>query len=126
MVANHLLQLLALTAMEAPVTFDADDVRDKKIEVLRSITPMTPEQVAERSVRIHYAAGESEGESVAGWREEPEVPAHSRTETFPALDLRIDNWRWAGSEGPTDADALLARNGHRWRAIADNVGACAR
>ncbi|MBK1621821.1 glucose-6-phosphate dehydrogenase [Lamprobacter modestohalophilus] len=96
MVANHLLQLLALTAMEAPVTFDADAVRDKKIEVWRSITPMTPEQVAERTVRAQYSAGESEGASVAGWLEEPKVPASSRTETFAALDLRIDNWRWAG------------------------------
>ena len=96
MVANHLLQLLALTAMEAPVTFDADAVRDKKIEVWRSIAPMSPEQVAERTLRAQYAAGEVEGESVAGWLDEPKVPADSRTETFAALDLRIDNWRWAG------------------------------
>ena len=58
--------------------------------------PMSPEQVAERTVRAQYSAGESEGEAVAGWLEEPKVPASSRTETFAALDLRIDNWRWAG------------------------------
>jgi glucose-6-phosphate 1-dehydrogenase len=96
MVANHLMQLLALTAMEAPVAFDADAVRDKKIEVWRSIAPMTPEQVAERTVRAQYGAGTAEGAEVAGWCNEPEVPADSRTETFAALELQIDNWRWAG------------------------------
>ncbi|NBC12671.1 MAG: glucose-6-phosphate dehydrogenase [Gammaproteobacteria bacterium] len=96
MVANHLLQLLALTAMEAPVAFDADAVRDKKIEVWRSIAPMSAEQVAERTVRAQYAPGRVEGAEVAGWREEPRVPADSRTETFAALELHIDNWRWAG------------------------------
>lgn len=96
MVANHLLQLLALTAMEAPVTFDADAVRDKKIEVWRSIRPMTPEDVMEHTVRAQYATGAVEGDPVPGWLEERSVPADSRTETYAALDLRIDNWRWAG------------------------------
>ncbi len=96
MVANHLMQLLALTAMEAPVAFDADAVRDKKIEVWRSIRPMTPEEVAARTVRARYAAGTVGAETVPGWLEEPEVPADSRAETYAALDLRIDNWRWAG------------------------------
>ncbi|MDT8385611.1 MAG: glucose-6-phosphate dehydrogenase, partial [Gammaproteobacteria bacterium] len=96
MVANHLMQLLAHTAMEAPVAFDADAVRDKKIEVWRSMRPMTPEEVARRTVRAQYAAGTIDGEPVPGWREEPGVPADSRTETYTALDLRIDNWRWAG------------------------------
>jgi len=96
MVANHLMQLLALTTMEAPVAFDADAVRDKKIEVWRSIRPMTPEEVAARSVRAQYTAGTSNAENVPGWREEAGVPADSRTETYAALDLRIDNWRWAG------------------------------
>ncbi|MBI1283299.1 MAG: glucose-6-phosphate dehydrogenase [Thiobacillus sp.] len=96
MVANHLMQLLALTAMEAPVAFDADAVRDKKIEVWRSIRPMTPEEVASRTVRAQYAAGESDGEAVPGWLEEAGVPAESRTDTYAALEFRIDNWRWAG------------------------------
>jgi len=96
MVANHLMQLLALTAMEAPVGFDADAVRDKKIEVWRSIAPMTLDEVAERTVRAQYGTGTVEGAAVAGWCDEPEVPADSRTETFAALELQIDNWRWAG------------------------------
>jgi glucose-6-phosphate 1-dehydrogenase len=96
MVANHLLQLLALTAMEAPVAFDADAVRDKKTEVWRGMRPMRADEVAERTVRAQYAAGESLGASVPGWREEPGVPADSRAETYVGLDLRIDNWRWAG------------------------------
>jgi len=96
MVANHLMQLLALTAMEAPVAFDADAVRDKKIEVWRSIRPMTPEQVARHTVRAQYRGGSIDGAAVPGWLEEEGVPAESRTETYAALDLRIDNWRWAG------------------------------
>lgn len=96
MVANHLMQLLALTAMEAPVAFDADAVRDKKIEVWRSIRPMTPEDVAARTVRAQYTAGPIDGTRAAGWLEEKGVPADSHTETYAALDLRIDNWRWAG------------------------------
>ncbi len=96
MVANHLMQLLALTAMEAPVAFDADAVRDKKIEVWRSIRPMTPEEVADRTVRAQYRAGIIAGESQTGWLEETGVPADSRTETYAALEFRIDNWRWAG------------------------------
>jgi glucose-6-phosphate 1-dehydrogenase len=96
MVANHLMQLLALTAMEAPVAFDADAVRDKKIEVWRSIRPMTPQDVASRTVRAQYTTGRVDGEIVPGWREESGVPADSRTETYAALEFRIDNWRWAG------------------------------
>lgn len=96
MVANHLMQLLALTAMEAPVTFDADAVRDKKIEVWRSIRPMTTEEVTNRTVRAQYTAGSVDGKSVPGWREESGVPADSRTETYAALEFHIDNWRWAG------------------------------
>lgn len=96
MVANHLMQLLALTAMEAPVAFDADAVRDKKIEVWRSIRPMTPEEVAVRTVRARYDAGTISGQAVPGWLEEPGVPVGTRAETYAALDLRIDNWRWAG------------------------------
>ena len=96
MVANHLMQLLALTAMEAPVAFDADAVRDKKTEVWRSIRPMTPEQVAAHTVRAQYQSGTMAGEPVPGWLAEDDVPQDSRTETYAALELHIDNWRWAG------------------------------
>lgn len=96
MVANHLMQLLALTAMEAPVAFDADAVRDKKIEVWRSIRPMSPEEIRRHTVRAQYGPGTVAGEPVPGWLNESGVARESRTETYAALDLRIDNWRWAG------------------------------
>ncbi|SCZ53367.1 glucose-6-phosphate dehydrogenase [Thiohalomonas denitrificans] len=96
MVANHLMQLLALTAMEAPVAFDADAVRDKKIEVWRSIRPMTPEEVSRRTVRAQYRAGRVGDTGVPGYREEAGVAPDSRTETYTALELHVDNWRWAG------------------------------
>ncbi len=96
MVANHLLQLLALTAMEAPVALDADAVHDRKTDVWRSIRPMTPAEVAARTVRAQYVAGAVDGDRVPGWLEEPGVRPESRTETYTALDLRIDNWRWGG------------------------------
>ncbi len=96
MVVNHLMQLLALTAMEAPVAFDADTVRNKKIEVWRSIRPMTPEDVATHTLRAQYAAGTNDGQQVPGWLEEAGVPPDSRTESYAALELHIDNWRWAG------------------------------
>ena len=96
MVANHLMQLLALTAMEVPVSFDADAVRDKKVEVWRSIQPMTPDQVASRTVRGQYTAGAIDGMAAPGWLNETGVPADSRTETYAALELSIDNWRWSG------------------------------
>ncbi|HET7114375.1 MAG TPA: glucose-6-phosphate dehydrogenase, partial [Pyrinomonadaceae bacterium] len=81
MVANHLLQLLTLTAMEPPVAFDADSVREEKVQVLRSIRRLTPEQVAERTVRAQYGPGESDGETVAGYRDESGVKKESVTET---------------------------------------------
>lgn len=96
MVANHLLQLLALTAMEPPIAFDADAVRDQKVQVWRSIHPMTPAEVAERTVRGQYGAGLMEGEKVPGYRDEQGVAKDSSTETFAAVEFRIDNWRWAG------------------------------
>ena len=96
MVANHLLQLLTLTAMEPPVAFDADSVREQKVQVLRSIRPMNLEEVARRTVRGQYAAGAIGGKPVPGYREEPGVNPHSVTETFAAVEFYIDNWRWAG------------------------------
>jgi glucose-6-phosphate 1-dehydrogenase len=96
MVANHMLQLLMLTAMEPPVNFDADSVRGHKVEVLRAITPMTREEVAKRTVRGQYGPGEIDGKTVPGYRQEPGVNANSRTETYAAVEFHIDNWRWAG------------------------------
>jgi glucose-6-phosphate 1-dehydrogenase len=96
MVANHLLQLLALTAMEPPIEFEADSVRGQKVQVLRSIRPMTVEEVAKRTVRGQYGAGEIGGKQVAGYREEAGVNPTSVTETYAAVEFYIDNWRWAG------------------------------
>ncbi len=96
MVANHLLQLLALTAMEPPVAFDADSVREEKVQVFRSIRPMTSEQVADLTVRGQYGTGSVDGQSVPGYREEQGVAPNSNTETFVAIEFHIDNWRWSG------------------------------
>jgi glucose-6-phosphate 1-dehydrogenase len=96
MVANHLLQLLALTAMEPPVAFDAESVRQQKVQVLRAIRPMTVEEVARRTFRGQYGPGQVDGKPAPGYREERGVKPDSITETYVALTLSIDNWRWAG------------------------------
>jgi glucose-6-phosphate 1-dehydrogenase len=96
MVSNHLLQLLALTAMEPPVSFDADSVRDEKAKALRAIRPLANEDVLTSAVRGQYGPGTVDGENVPGYRSEPKVAPDSCTETFVALRLMIDNWRWAG------------------------------
>jgi glucose-6-phosphate 1-dehydrogenase len=95
MVQNHLFQLLALTAMEPPNSFDADRVRDERVKVLRSIRPFTPELVAHDVVRGQYIAGAVDGKPSVGYREEPTVAPTSDTETYVAMKLLIDNWRWA-------------------------------
>ena len=96
MVANHLLQLLALTAMEPPVAMDADSVREEKTQVWRSIPKMTPEVVAQRTVRGQYGPGEIDSERVLGYRDENRVATDSLIETFVAVEFRIENWRWGG------------------------------
>ncbi|MGH7313596.1 MAG: glucose-6-phosphate dehydrogenase [Candidatus Rokuibacteriota bacterium] len=96
MVQNHLLQLLCLIAMEPPVTFDAAAVRDEKNKVLQAIRPIDPARVDEVAVRGHYTAGFVQGRPVVGYRQEKGVSPDSRTETFTALQLLVDNWRWAG------------------------------
>ncbi len=93
---NHLMQLLALVAMEPPATFDADALRDEKVKVLRAIEPMARDEVAGSVVRGQYGPGWVAGESVAGYRGEPEVDPVSETETFVAARLFVDDWRWAG------------------------------
>jgi len=96
LVQNHMLQLLTLVCMEPPSSFEADKVRDEKVKVLEAITPPTPEEVAESTVRAQYTAGVSGGEEVRGYLEEDDVPGDSQTETYAALRLEVHNWRWAG------------------------------
>jgi glucose-6-phosphate 1-dehydrogenase len=95
MVANHMLQLLMLTAMEPPVAFDADSVREQKVQVLRAVRPMSTEEVAQYTVRGQYGPGEIDGKPVPGYRQEKGVQANSLTETYVAVEFRVDNWRWA-------------------------------
>jgi glucose-6-phosphate 1-dehydrogenase len=95
-VQNHGLQLMAMFAMEPPVEFAAEDLRDEKLKVLRGVKPMTAEEVAANTVRGQYVSGWVEGEKVPSYRDEPEVAPDSETETFVALKLAIDSWRWAG------------------------------
>jgi glucose-6-phosphate 1-dehydrogenase len=96
LVQNHMLQLLTLLCMEPPVTFSADDVRDEKVKVLHAIRPPTVDEVAQMSVPAQYTAGVSGGERVIGYLDEEGVPKDSHTETYVALRLIVDNWRWAG------------------------------
>jgi glucose-6-phosphate 1-dehydrogenase len=96
MVPNHMFQLLAMTAMEAPNSFDADAVRAEKAKVVQAIHPLTEARAVECVVRGQYRAGALHGRPVAGYREEPGVAAGSDTETYVAMKLGIDNWRWAG------------------------------
>ncbi len=96
MVQNHLLQLLCLVAMEPPVTFDAEHVRDEKTKVLKGLHPIRREEVDRVAVRGQYEAGALLGQPVRGYREEPGVAPGSTTETYAAARLEVGNWRWAG------------------------------
>src|SRR5881275_2850183 len=96
LIQNHLLQLLMLTSMEPPVSFNADDIRDEKVKVLHAIKPPTVEEVHEMAVRAQYSAGTAGGKDVPGYLEEDGVSPESTTETFAAVRLKVDNWRWAG------------------------------
>jgi len=95
MIPNHILQLVTLTAMEPPVSFEADSVRDEQAKILQAIQPFEPEDVLQRAVRGQYGDGTVDGKSVASYRAEEKVAPTSNTETFAALKLSIDNWRWA-------------------------------
>src|SRR5689334_20326364 len=110
MVPKHLLQLLALTAMEPAVAFDANSVREEKVQVLRSIRRLKPEEVAERTVRAQYGPGEINGERVKGYREEEGVANDSQTETYAAVEFRISNWRWSDVPFYVRTGKRLARN----------------
>ena len=110
MVANHLLQLLTLTAMEPPVAFDADSVREEKVQVLRSIRHLKPHEVAERTVRAQYGPGEVDGKPAKAYRAENGVKNDSQTETYVAVEFRISNWRWSGVPFYVRTGKHLARN----------------
>jgi len=96
MVQNHLFQLLCLVAMEPPVAYDADDIRNKKVDVLHALRPISHDEVETHAARGQYAEGWIQGEQRAAYRNEPNVAAHSNTETYAALKLYVDNWRWQG------------------------------
>jgi len=95
MVPNHIMQLISLTAMEPPISFDANAVRDEQAKILHAIQPTSDEDVLSRSVRGQYGEGTEDGKRVTAYRAEPDVAPDSRTETFVAMKLLIDNWRWA-------------------------------
>ena len=96
MVQNHLLQLLCLTAMEPPAGLDADSIRDEKVKVLRSLRPLAGEDVFRNVIRGQYGAGAIDGKRVAAYRDEKNIDPESDTETYVALQINVDNWRWAG------------------------------
>ncbi len=95
MVPNHIMQLISLTAMEPPISFHADAVRDEQAKILHAIQPLSAEDVLSRTVRGQYGEGAVGNERVPAYRSEQDVPPDSKTETFVAMKLLIDNWRWA-------------------------------
>jgi glucose-6-phosphate 1-dehydrogenase len=96
MVQNHMLQVLALAAMEPPVSLEAESIRDEKVKLLKSIRLLHPSQVAGAVVRGQYTAGEIDGQPRPAYRQEPKVNPDSSVETYVAMKLFIDNWRWSG------------------------------
>jgi glucose-6-phosphate 1-dehydrogenase len=96
MVQNHMLQVLALTAMEPPVSLESEAIRDEKVKLLKSIRPLTRQDVVRQVMRGQYFAGAVQGQPVPGYRQEPKVKSDSNVETYVALKLFIDNWRWSG------------------------------
>ena len=108
-VQNHLLQLLALIAMESPASLGAKDIHDEKVKVLGNLVPYDSEEIDSRVVRGQYGAGQVGGETVRAYREEEAVAADSSTETYVALRLEVDNWRWAGVPFLLRAGKRLAR-----------------
>jgi glucose-6-phosphate 1-dehydrogenase len=96
LIQNHLLQLLMILTMEPPVSFTADEVRDEKVKILHAIPAPEPDEVPEMAARAQYGPGSSGGEEVPGYLDEEGVPDDSKTETYAAVRLNIENWRWAG------------------------------
>ena len=95
-VQNHVMQVLALTLMEPPSTFDSGGIRDEKVKALRAVDVLSPDEVAHNVVRGQYRSGWVQGSEVHGYRDEEGVDPHSQTETYVAMRLKVDNWRWAG------------------------------
>ena len=95
-VQNHVMQVLALTLMESPTSTDADRIRDEKVKLLQAIDIPTPDEAVDKSVRGQYTAGTIDGQPVLAYRQEDDVAPDSQTETYLALRLRVENWRWAG------------------------------
>lgn len=95
MIPNHIFQLVTLTAMEPPVSFEANSVRDEQAKILHAIQPFSPEDALHCAVRGQYGEGTMDGSHVEAYRSEEKVPPASKTETFAAMKLSIDNWRWA-------------------------------
>src|SRR5690606_31443730 len=93
---NHVLQLLCLAAMEPPALFQAQAIRDEKLKVLQALAPGRSGDVSRWAVGGQYTSGESDGNRVPAYREEDRIPPDSRRETYVALHVAIDNWRWAG------------------------------
>jgi glucose-6-phosphate 1-dehydrogenase len=110
MLQSHLLQLLALTAMEPPADLDAESIRDEKVKVLKSIRPIPAKAVHAHAFRAQYGPGGGAGLAVPGYLEEPEVPPRSTTETYAAVKLLIDNWRWRNVPFFLRTGKRLARN----------------
>lgn len=96
MIQNHLLQILCMTAMEAPASLAADDIRNRKADVLRSIRRIKPEEVDHYTVRGQYGPGYIKGNAVAGYRQDKGIAPDSNTETYVAMKMYLDNWRWQG------------------------------
>jgi glucose-6-phosphate 1-dehydrogenase len=96
MIQNHLLQLLCFIAMETPISFSADEVRDRKVDVLKAMRKFSPDDVRTSAVRGQYGSGWIEGQEVPGYRQESNVDPDSNTETFAAIKFFVDNWRWHG------------------------------
>jgi glucose-6-phosphate 1-dehydrogenase len=111
MVQNHLLQLLCLVAMEPPTDLTADSVRDEKVKVVRALRPMSPECVAQNVVRGQYVAGAINGKEVPAYRSEERVNSQSMTETYAALKVHVDNWRWSGVPFYVRVGKRLAKGG---------------
>ncbi len=119
MLQSHLLQLLTLVAMEPPVSMDAEALRDEKVKVLKSIRPIPRSAVHAHAFRGQYAKGAINGKKVAGYLEEADIPANSTTETYAAIKLLIDNWRWRGVP-------FYLRTGKRMAAGQSSIAICFR
>jgi len=115
MVQNHILQVLCMLTMEAPVSLDSAAIRDAKLNVLRSLRPITPKEARANTVRARYSAGvDADGKPVAGYMDEEGIAKNSRIETFVALKTYIDNWRWSGVP-------FFIRTGKRMKARASSI-----